>query len=243
MRIIKLSATDSTNTYLRKKCSEELLNDYTVIVTALQTDGRGQMGTVWESEANKNLIFSVFKDLTSLHIEHSFFISMIASLSIFEALKKMGIPHLYIKWPNDILSDKKKICGILIENVVKNNKLRSCIIGIGLNVNQIQFKDLPKASSLKSVTGKNYNLDELLIYILNEIKLNFDRYKKDELRLIKQKYEDGLFRMNKPATFQDKKSKLFSGIIKGITDSGKLNILLENNKIKEFDLKQAVLLY
>ena len=243
MRIIKLSATDSTNTYLRKKCNEELLNDYTVIVTALQTDGRGQMGTAWESEANKNLIFSVFKDLTSLHLEHSFFISMIASLSIFEALKKIGIPDLYIKWPNDILSDKKKICGILIENVLKNNKLRSCIIGIGLNVNQIQFNDLPKASSLKSVTGKNYNLDELLIYILNEIKLNFDRYEKDELKLLKQKYEDGLFMMNKPATFQDKKGKLFSGIINGITDSGKLNILLENNILKEFDLKQAVLLY
>ncbi len=241
MHIIKLSATDSTNTYLRNLCNEENLKDYTVIVTNQQTKGRGQMGSVWESEANKNLIFSVFKDLSEFRIEHSFYLSMIVSLSILDALKLMGIHGLWIKWPNDILSDNKKICGILIENVVKNNKLNSAIIGIGLNVNQLEFNNLPNAASLKSVTGINYNLDELLINILGSLTLKFDQYKKGEFVEFKQKYEEVLYRINKPSTFQDKKGKLFQGIIQGVTNSGKLCILLEENVIEAFDHKEAIL--
>ena len=243
MHIIKLSATDSTNTYLRNLCNEENLKDYTVIVTNQQTKGRGQMGSVWESEANKNLIFSVFKDLSEFRIEHSFYLSMIVSLSILDALKLMGIHGLWIKWPNDILSDNKKICGILIENVVKNNKLSSAIIGIGLNVNQLEFNNLPNAASLKSATGINYNLDELLINILGSLTLKFDQYKKGEFVEFKQKYEEVLYRINKPSTFQDKKGKLFQGIIQGVTNSGKLSILLEDNVIKAFDHKEAILKY
>ena len=241
MHIIKLSATDSTNTYLRNLCNEENLKDYTVIVTNQQTKGRGQMGSVWESEANKNLIFSVFKDLSEFRIEHSFYLSMIVSLSILDALKLMGIHNLWIKWPNDILSDNKKICGILIENVVKNNKLSSAIIGIGLNVNQLEFNNLPNAASLKSATGINYNLDELLINILGSLTLKFDQYKKGEFVEFKQKYEEVLYRINKPSTFQDKKGKLFQGIIQGVTNSGKLCILLEENVIEAFDHKEAIL--
>lgn len=243
MHIIKLNATDSTNTFLRKLSNEEKLKDYTVIVTKQQTKGRGQMGTVWESAANKNLTFSVFKDLELFKIEHSFVLSMIASVSIFEALKNMGIPNLYIKWPNDILADNKKICGILIENVMKNNKLNSSIIGIGLNVNQLKFNKLPNASSLKSVTGKFYNLDEVLINILSSLNQNFGLYQNGGIPEIRQKYVDSLFRLKEQSTFRDKNNKFFSGTIQGISDSGKLKILLENNAIEEFDLKHAVLLY
>jgi len=243
MHIIKLSATDSTNTYLRNLCNEENLKDYTVIVTNQQTKGRGQMGSVWESEADKNLIFSVFKDLSEFIIEHSFYLSMIVSLSILDALKKMAIHNLWIKWPNDILSDNKKICGILIENVVKNNKLSSTIIGIGLNVNQLEFNNLPNAASLKSATGINHNLDELLINILGSLIFKFDLYKKGEFVEFKQKYEESLYGINRPSSFQDKNGKLFQGIIQGVTNSGKLNILLEDNVIKAFDHKEAILKY
>ena len=243
MHIIKLSATDSTNSYLRNKCIKELVADYTVIVADHQTKGRGQVGTKWTSEAGKNLVFSVFKSLKSLNIEHPFYISMITSLSIENALKKANIPHLKIKWPNDILSDNQKICGILIENVFKKNSLNSTIIGIGLNVNQTQFNDLPNASSLKLKTGINYDLNELLITILNELKSYFYLYENGELFAIKQEYESKLFRINKPSTFKKTDDTLFSGYIKGISNSGKLNILIEDNINQEFDLKELQLLF
>ena len=243
MRIIKVNAIDSTNSYLRKMCNEEFVTDYTIITTNKQTKGRGQMGTVWDSDKGKNLVFSVFKDLNTLTIENSFYVSIVTSLAIHKALKEINITALKIKWPNDILSETNKICGILIENVIKNNKLSSCIIGVGLNVNQTEFKNLPKASSLKSITGKHFNLDELLNNIINQLKHYFTRLDNDEFAELKQEYEDELFRKNKPSTFRNTEGTMFSGFIKGISNSGKLNILLEDEITQEFDLKEITLLY
>ena len=88
MRIIKLNAIDSTNSYLRKLSTEEGIEDFTTVVAKHQTHGRGQMGTVWNSESSKNLTFSVFKDVSELHIEHTFYISMVTSLAINKGLTK-----------------------------------------------------------------------------------------------------------------------------------------------------------
>ena len=136
MKIIKLDAIDSTNTYLRQLSSEEKLDDFTVVTAASQTAGKGQMGTKWASEKGKNLTFSVFKKVSCLENDEQFYISMATSLAIYNALKGFQIPKLAIKWPNDILSENQKICGILIENVIQNSKMTAAIIGIGLNVNQ-----------------------------------------------------------------------------------------------------------
>ncbi|NNL16605.1 MAG: biotin--[acetyl-CoA-carboxylase] ligase [Flavobacteriaceae bacterium] len=243
MHIIKLSATDSTNSYLRNKSLKELVQDYTVIVTDHQTKGRGQMGTKWNSQAGKNLVFSVFKDVRSLCIEYPFYLSMITSLSIKSVLKKINVPNIRIKWPNDIMSDNKKICGVLIENVYKKNKLNSSIIGIGLNVNQTQFTELPQASSLKLQTGVHFNSTELLIMILDELKINFSLYDNGHLQDIKKEYETNLFSIDKASKFKSAHGNMFSGYIKGIADSGKLKILTEGREIKEFDLKEVQLLY
>ncbi len=243
MRIIKVNAIDSTNSYLRKMSNEEFVTDYTIIVTGEQTNGRGQMGTTWSSEKDKNLMFSVFKDLNTLSVENSFYVSIVTSLSIHKALKDVNIPNLKIKWPNDILSEKNKICGILIENVIKNNKLSSCIIGVGLNVNQTEFKNLPNASSLKSITGKHFDLDELLDNMINQLKQYFNRLEDGYLAELKKEYEDELFRKNKPSTFKNAEGDMFSGFIKGISNLGKLNVLLEDDITQEFDLKEIQLLY
>lgn len=243
MRIIKVNAIDSTNTYLRNMCSDERVADYTIIIANEQTNGRGQMGTIWISEKGKNLVFSVFKGLKNLTIKDSFYISMITSLSIHKALKEVNIPNLKIKWPNDILSESNKVCGILIENVIKNNQLNSCIIGVGLNVNQTEFKNLPKASSLQLISGRHFNLDELLIKIINHLKFQFTRLDNGDLVSIKKEYETELFRKNKPSTFKNAEGKMFSGFIKGISKSGKLNVLLEDEIIQDFDLKEITLLY
>jgi len=243
MRIIKVNATDSTNSYLRKMCNNEVVSDYTIIAANEQTKGRGQMGTVWDSENGKNLVFSVFKELKSLSIDDAFYVGIIISLSISDALRELGFTNLKIKWPNDILSENKKICGILIENVIKKNQLNSCIIGVGLNVNQTEFKNLPNASSLKLSTGIHYDLDELLARIINRLKFYFLRVNTDDLYNLKYEYEKQLFRKNKPSTFKDVHGNMFTGFIKGISKSGKLKVLLEDEIIQDFDLKEITLLY
>ncbi len=242
MPIIKLDAIDSTNNYLRRLINVEEVADYTIVLAKEQTQGRGQMGTVWNSEKGKNLTFSVFKDLSVHDIEFPFYISMAISLAIFKTFKTLNIPDLKIKWPNDILSADKKICGILIENVIKN-KLSSTIIGIGINVNQTLFINLPKVSSLKKITGVHYNLDEILQLIMRYTKEYSKLLQDGKYDIVKNEYEDNLFRKNKPSTFKDAEGVLFSGFIKGITKYGKLQVILEDEIIKKYDLKEITLMY
>ncbi|WP_445955878.1 biotin--[acetyl-CoA-carboxylase] ligase [Yeosuana sp.] len=243
MRIIKLNAIDSTNSYLRTLSNEEVLEDYTVVMAKHQTHGRGQMGTIWNSEMAKNLTVSVFKDVSTIYIEHPFYISIAVSLALIKSLQSFSIPKLSVKWPNDILSEDKKICGILIENVIKQNSLRASIIGIGLNVNQTNFKGLPKASSLKLLKGNTFNLDEVLQTLMKYLKYYFMILRKGESDFLKQEYESYLFRKNKPSTFKDVEGNAFTGFIKNISISGNLQVLLEDDILKEFDLKDITLLY
>ncbi|WP_299335911.1 biotin--[acetyl-CoA-carboxylase] ligase [uncultured Psychroserpens sp.] len=243
MRIIKLSAIDSTNSFLRQLSSTEALTDYTVVVADSQTNGRGQMGTTWSSHPSKNLMASVFLDVSFLDTENSFFISMATSLAISNAVKTFQIKNIKIKWPNDILADQKKISGILIENVIKNNQIQGTIIGFGLNINQIVFDNLPNATSMHMVTGKTYDLDEVLQSIINYLKQYMNMLRNSKFHDLKTLYESELFRKNKPSTFEDAKGLRFSGYIKGVSNSGYLQILLEDNITKEFDLKEVKLLY
>ncbi|MBC2846639.1 biotin--[acetyl-CoA-carboxylase] ligase [Winogradskyella flava] len=243
MYIIKLDAIDSTNSHLRAMTSIKPPKDFTVVVTEHQTDGRGQMGTNWQTEKGKNLTASVFKKLNGFKVECQFYISMVVSLSICKALKQFQIPKLHIKWPNDILSADRKLCGILIENVIKHNQFQGSILGFGLNVNQKQFDELPQASSMSLLAGRIYDKDEVLSNILEQLQLYFRLLDSQEYDTIKSEYEALLFRKGKPSTFRTTDNKTFTGIIKGVTDIGKLKVLTEDDIIKTFDLKEVTLLY
>lgn len=243
MRIIKLDAIDSTNSYLRQLSTAEAVKDFTVVLANYQTGGRGQMGTQWHSQDSKNLMVSVFKDVSCINIEQHFFISVVAALSILEALESFKLPNLKVKWPNDILSENKKIGGILIENVIKKGKLDASIIGFGINVNQTEFDDLPQASSIRLITGRLFDLEELLQVILSKFKDYFKMLEHQQFEVLKACYERNLFRKDKPSTFRNTQGELFSGIIKGISNAGNLRVMIENAIIKEFDLKSITLLY
>ena len=243
MEIIKLNAIDSTNSYLRQLCTKKDLEDLTVVLTKSQFEGRGQMGTTWESEPGKNLICSVYKALGGLAVEESFAVSMITSLAIIKTLKQFSVPKLSVKWPNDILSENKKVCGILIENILKNSRLEASIIGIGLNVNQTLFNNLPLATSIKNLTGTLFDADELLHGILEHLQYYFKMYGEKSFQAVKTEYEVQLFRKGKPSTFKTTSGELFPGFIEGIDDAGNLILKLEDGIIKAFGLKEIQLLY
>ncbi len=219
------------------------LEDYTVVMAEEQLTGRGQMGTKWESEPGKNLTFSVLKKIGDIQVSDQFLLNISVSLAVYDALKQLQVPNLSIKWPNDILSGHSKICGILIENILLGNKIQSSIIGIGLNVNQLKFNNLHNVSSLKLLLGQTYDLDELLQSILLALKQNFSPFKLGKIEDMIAVYEKVLFRKDKPSTFKDTQDELFMGFIKGVSREGKLLVAVENNIIKEFDLKEIKLLY
>jgi len=243
MQRIKLDATDSTNAYLKKLMLSEKLEDYTVVTAIEQLNGRGQMGTQWESEAGKNLTFSVLKYFKNFRIHEQFLLNIISSLAVYYTLKKMFIPNLQVKWPNDILSGNFKICGILIENNLKNDIIQSSIIGFGLNVNQLEFGNLKKASSLKKIKGTTFNLEELLTSLVLNLKILFNEFESGKVSDIRKHYEMFLFRKDKPSTFKDRDSKLFTGYIRGISAEGNLVVELEDAILKEYAFKELELLH
>ncbi|NNK74472.1 MAG: biotin--[acetyl-CoA-carboxylase] ligase [Maribacter sp.] len=243
MQIIKLNATDSTNLYLKNLMNTKSLEDYTIVATKNQTLGRGQMGTKWESEPGKNLTFSILRKFDLEKVDHPFILNICVSLAVYTLLNTLHLPDLKVKWPNDILSGNFKICGILIENILSGNRLVASVIGIGLNVNQTTFNNLPKVSSLKLLTAKTFDLDQLLKEFQSVLQQIFRELDEKGAIAMQKKYENVLFRKNKPSTFKDNGGKLFMGFIQGVSKEGRLVVALEGDINKAFDLKEISLLY
>jgi len=243
MHIIKLDATGSTNQYLKNLMLSEALDDLSVVVAKEQTNGRGQMGTSWQSSSGKNLTFSTLKKFDGFFIQNQFHLNIAASLAVFSVLKTLDTPNLKIKWPNDILSGNSKICGILIENVLKGQRIKASIIGIGLNVNQTVFPNLFNATSLKLLLDKNFNLEELLHAIIESLTRYLKILESGKSLELRESYLEALFMNGKPAKFQKPDAKSFIGTIKGISETGRLQILMESGVVNEFEMKQIKLIY
>ena len=169
-KIIKLETCKSTNSYALENFQK--LEHGSVIITDNQTHGRGRRGNFWESEPFKNLTFSVKYDLnlstSCLQKINSCVVKSILKIS------QRYIAKAYFKEPNDIYVEDKKICGILVENIVIKDKISSTIIGIGLNVNQQKFQNL-KASSMRNFLQKEIDLYVLLAEILQELNKNIEK--------------------------------------------------------------------
>lgn len=242
MNIIKLNAINSTNDYLKELMLAGVTETFTVVAAEVQTQGRGQMGAVWDAQAGKNLTFSVLlKDLL-VSIDAVFTLNIVVALSVAETLSECEIPKVSIKWPNDILSGNKKLCGILIENKIRSDGEIESVVGIGLNVNQVDFEELPKGSSMAAIAGQVFDRDEVMLSILTRLKNNIKRLENGSTPLLWQDYHDWLFKKDVPMPFE-KEGHRFMGIIKGVSDNGKLCVELENGSIADFGLKEVQLLY
>ena len=243
MKLIKLDAIHSTNDFLKELSQQEYLDNFTVVTAKSQTHGKGQMGSIWDSESGKNLIFSILIKETVFNINDIFNLNVLISVSIIESLNEIKISNLNIKWPNDILAESKKIAGILIENTFKEDGTVQSIVGIGLNVNQTNFQNLPKASSLKNIMNQDYEIDQLLENIVFSIEKNVKMFKNNEIDLFWNKYEDLLFRKGKPTVFENINQDRFMGIINGVNRNGQLKVLLEDDTTKMFGLKEIMMIY
>lgn len=239
MKIIKLDAIGSTNTFLKELCHKNEVENFTVVITDNQTNGRGQMQSVWESERGKNLMFSVLIRFSGLRLEQQFYISKAISLAIYDCLQMFLDVKINIKWPNDILAEQSKICGVLIENSVKKATIHQSIVGIGLNVNQEEFINLPNATSMKLISGIDYDLNSLLEQIVSSIKKYISILSNQEFVLIDNLYLERLYKMNVPTMFKNHlTNKIFMGKIVGVSDQGQLKVELEDETISQFNLKE-----
>jgi len=241
MRLVKLDAIDSTNNYLKELIRRDETENFTIISAEEQTNGRGQMGSVWNSEKGKNVIMSVLvKDFLS-DASEVFNLNMAFSLAVLSVLKKHQIPDLSVKWPNDIMSGNKKVGGILIENAFKSECEIQSVIGLGLNVNQSDFDHLPQASSLYLVSGRIFDKDILILEIANQLKVNLEYWsvKHEQFRT---NYVASLFKLNKIMKFKRADESIFEGYVVGIDSAGKL-LLNYGQVISAFDIKEVQMIY
>jgi len=243
MKIIKLDAIDSTNRFLKALSTEESCENFTVVTTELQTEGKGQRGSGWTSETGKNLTFSVLYVQKIEQLMSLFTLNIVVALSVVEALKTVSNLNFAIKWPNDILAENKKIAGILIENTFKNSTEVQSVIGIGLNVNQSQFENLPQASSLFLLENQLFDRDSLLISIVNRLEFNLNQLKNLNEDYFWGAYHSLLFKKDVVSAFESALGNRFVGKIQKVTKEGKLEVLLEDDSVILFDVKEVKMLY
>ncbi len=172
MHYIKFDTIESTNDFLKSYAKTKKLPDFFYVYADRQTKGRGQQSNTWQSDCCKNILISIFIQ-PELAVSQQQQLNQIVALSIVKVLEKFNISKVRIKLPNDIMADGRKIAGILIENVIRHQTWKQSIIGIGFNVNQTEFVNLPQATSMKLLTGKDYDREEIITLLMQELKINY----------------------------------------------------------------------
>lgn len=242
LKITHIEQTDSTNAYLQRL---QAMTDICgcVVVASKQTAGKGMGSNTWESAEGQNLTFSIAFDMSFLPAAMQFQLSKAVPLGILKALKE-AVPEktFEIKWPNDIYCENRKIGGILINSTIKGTMMDVSIIGIGLNVNQLKFKDWPtNPASLRNLTGKTYDLEPLLHSICQHLEEEREKLKhcceENDFSAINEDYLSHLFRYRTWAEYETagNRKQLF---MEGTDDFGRLQLSDENGKISVFDIKE-----
>ncbi|MBB78199.1 MAG: biotin--[acetyl-CoA-carboxylase] ligase [Crocinitomicaceae bacterium] len=232
-KVIHLNHVDSTNNYTAKLLNEGLIDHGTVILAEEQFSGKGYRSSRWVSNPGENLTISVFLDNVNLSVKNQFVLTKIVSLILVDLLKRFKIKSK-IKWPNDIYVDGEKIAGVLIENQIKLSVIKSSIIGIGLNVNQIHFEDFI-ATSVKKKTGKFESINDFLYVFIHSFNKVWNQYF-HQVNLLDREYFNYLYLKDVKSNYKDN-SGVFSGIIRGVKSSGKLLIEKDNTRI-EYGMKE-----
>jgi BirA family biotin operon repressor/biotin-[acetyl-CoA-carboxylase] ligase len=228
--ICKFDSLDSTNIFLKNHLSD--YPDFAVIVTKNQLDGRGRFDRKWQSSPGNSLTFSIKIPVTDIPQQKWTNITQVMALSVACFLEDSGLQPL-IRWPNDILINNRKICGILAEVAWKDTK-SSIILGVGLNVNnpESDFKNLDRpATSLLIETKKSVPTEEILLNLLQHFALNHISFLKHGFSSLSLQISEKLYNQDMPVQILQG-NDTFAGTIRGITENGTL-LIETSNGIRE----------
>ena len=215
---IQLDDVSSTNLYLRKLIKDKSINENILVSTNYQEKGRGQRSNIWESEKNMNILISFLYVHTTNNYD-LFKFNMLISLAIYDFLSKYFKTGLKIKWPNDLMINNKKIAGVLVQNIESNFK---SIIGVGININQKEFKNFsPQATSFSNELNKEFNRNALILELMN----NFENYLINYFQFndLKNSYMLKIYKFKQQTNFLNN-LKEFKGEIMNFNSSGEIII-------------------
>ena len=235
--LIELDTVDSTNNYAAKLLLQTKLVNGTAIMTHFQTDGRGQRGSSWNSDPGKNLLFSLILNGHFINTENYFLLSKVIAIGINEAIEEISGQVGYVKWPNDIYMNEKKIGGILIENQWKGNLLEVAIVGVGINVNQVDFDELDNATSLALLGSKNYDVKEVMNKVFSKIEIYYNKLKKGDVEQINAIYFNHLLYGGQWKVYDSKNGRI-EGKITKVMENGLIELKLKDKNRSTFDFKE-----
>lgn len=233
---VYLEQTTSTNDELKLLINSGNLPEGAVVYTQFQSKGRGQMQNTWESEFGSNLLLSIYLKPQFLLAEEQIWLNLLVSLALRDTVEALCKEPTFIKWPNDIFIQKKKVAGILIENVLQGNRIRMAIIGIGLNLNQESFL-APQAASLINFTKIRVEPNHARTLLCEKLTHYYALLTGNKKAILWDLYHTHLFAKGEPAVFE-KNGETFIGEILGIDKKGRLHIL-QNDEIKSYANKEV----
>ena len=241
-KIVYLNTVDSTNNYAAKHVINEGLLNGTVIMAFDQTAGKGQRGATWQAEQGNALTISVIIDTSMIGVDRQFVVSQFVALALEKFLNSfLRKQKVSIKWPNDILVDEQKVCGVLIESVSQGKKLSHSIIGIGLNVNQTNFEGLPYATSLQLITGQDFEMEEVMNNLLAHLNAQYINLLKGDIDKLAKEYEAKLFGKNEVRKWRYEE-KVVAGEVIGVNKNGQVQMQLADFGYVECNLKEIELI-
>ena len=238
-----LDEVDSTNAYIQRLLQDRFLPEGTVVSAKIQNIGRGQMGTIWESGKGTDITLSLVLYPVFLQLSEQFSLSEAIALGVYKALMSILPNYAWaIKWPNDILLEGEKICGILIENAIQGSQIKNSIIGIGVNVNQDMAAHAQR-TSFKTKAGKYFDINEIENILFTWLEHYYLMLRAGKRQHIHIEYISKLLGYNEIRYYRKTDNEeLFAGTIIDVNHNGKLNMLV-NEEILAFDLKEIKFLF
>jgi BirA family biotin operon repressor/biotin-[acetyl-CoA-carboxylase] ligase len=231
---IELNTVDSTNNYAMQQVKKGHAKHGTAYFAREQFAGKGQRNKQWLSAKNENIILSVILETNKLLLSQQYFLNVISSLAVFNLFNNYTTNNFKIKWPNDIYWQDRKTGGILIENVISGNILKYAVVGFGLNINQTAFNpSLKNPSSLKQITGKDYDVVELSQQLCDELALTFNRLINGDINDLMNEYNQHLYKKNSIVKFK-KDMVVFGGKIIKVDEAGRLIVQTSFEEAFEF---------
>jgi len=227
--ICYFKSIDSTNNYA-KKSAHEGCEEGTVIVADAQTSGRGRLGRRWESKEGSGIWMSVVLR-PSIAPEDVQIMTLAASVAVVTALKRIAGVDAGIKWPNDIIIDGKKVCGILTEMSTEMDRVNFLVLGIGININQ-KKEDFPDelkstAISLKAYMSENnmsvsnIRRNDIIKNVLLELEKQYENMKRGNTEEIIRKWRENSVTLGRKVKIIYKNDE-YEGMARDVTDDGKL---------------------
>lgn len=230
-QLIYKDTVDSTNLVIKRSALAGASHG-TVAIAEQQTAGRGRRGRLWVSPPGENLYFSMML-CPRFPTQKASMLTLVMALAVAQAVQHEGL-DAKIKWPNDVVLNGRKICGILTELYLREDDSFYVIIGTGINVNQQEFpaEVRKKAASLRSESGSMVCREELLSRVLHFFANYYARFAEDgNLAGLRREYESLLVNCNADVEVLDPKGA-WKGTAKGINDTGELLVRRENGQVE-----------